>query len=224
MQDIIYYIPHQDDELVSFGVSIIHHVLKGHPVHLVFYTDGSATNTIRYFNGDVQCPWHGQNHDFQWDEQALVQARNREMAWSSMCLGVDPAQCYWRQHTKDGQFQRKQGVQLIQEFEEKFPRACHMVFTYKDPHPDHANMGNALLEMLTNRQVTHGRFYIKTSQLDTIDGVEVDCRPEFVPFLQAAQQVYRTFSPEAGLFAVGYHSVAATFDTQYDKPRSKYHF
>lgn len=223
MANVIYYVPHQDDEIVSFGVSIIHQIMLGNHVHLVFYTDGSASSTIHHFNGNKVCPWHRINHDHAFDEQRFVAARNREMAWSSRCLGVDPANMHWRQHIKDGQFTVEQGISLIAEFEAKYPDAHHMSFTYKDPHPDHANMGTALETMYKQEKVSFARFYIKTLQLDALDGVEEPCKEQYLPFLHAAQQAYKIYNPDAGMFAVGYHSVKETFDKQFIRPRSKYH-
>lgn len=223
MANIIYYVPHQDDEILTFGASVIHHIMQGHQVHLVFYTDGSSTKAIQYFDGSESCPLHGENHNFGWGREELIEARNREMIWSSLCLGVSPEHFHWRQHAKDGQFSCEQGLQIILEFENKFPKAYHMGITYKDPHPDHANMGKALLKLIEQKKLSHARFYIKTVQLDEIDGIEEPCQEAYIPFLHAALQTYKIYRPAANMYAVGYHSVSTTFDTQHAFPRSKYH-
>lgn len=224
MGNVIYYVPHQDDEILSFGVSIIHHIIEGHQVHLVFYTDGSSSKALNYFNGNEICPLHQEMHDFQFDEQKFSEVRNQEMIWSSQCLGVHPSHFHWCQDTKDGQFSVNSGIDLITRFEAKFPNAQHMALSYTDPHPDHANMGKALLKLLQQGKVQHGKFYLKTLELDKFDGIEDPCKEEYLPFLHAAQQAYKVYKPEAGLYAIGNHSVASTFEIQYKNPRCKYHF
>ena len=39
---VVFYIPHQDDEALNFGVGIMNHIAGGHNVHVVLLTDGSA--------------------------------------------------------------------------------------------------------------------------------------------------------------------------------------
>lgn len=125
------------------------------------------------------------SHRCVFDEKKFTMARNREMIWSSHCLGVNPGLFHWCQNVKDQYFTFENGLNLITRFESKFPGALHMSISY---------------------------------------GIEETCKNDYLPFVHAAQQAYKIYKPESGLYAIGYHSVATTFDKHYIKPRSKYHF
>ncbi|HKJ31775.1 MAG TPA: PIG-L family deacetylase [Balneolales bacterium] len=218
----IFYIPHQDDELLQMGVSILNHIEHNNEVHLVLCTDGATSYAKRVLNGTSHCTWHKTKHRFNLSDEDFVRARNHEFVWSAMCMKVKPENIHFRQY-KDGSLSVEAARKLITEFEQLYPEARHKTMTYTDPHQDHAMLGEALYQLYAEKYVRDARFYIDTMQMDLVEGFYEPLKKEFLPFLRSANNVYKSFVPNNNLFAVGYHSVPDWFNKQYKKPRSKYH-
>lgn len=223
MATAIFYVPHQDDELVSFGSAIMHHVFAGDDVHLVLCTDGASSNVRDELNGVRLCKAHNRLYDFGLSKREFSEARNREYIWSASCMGIPMSNLHFRQEVSDGSLSLGEADSLIREFEQMYPGALHRTFTYTDPHPDHSNLGTALKRLYDSQVVGDARFYIKTGEMQRVDGEWEEAKPEHLPFLSAANHAYRVFVPSRGVYSIGYLSVPKTFDTQLERPRSKYH-
>jgi LmbE family N-acetylglucosaminyl deacetylase len=223
MKDVVYYVPHQDDEAVNFGVSILNHFAEGYRVHLVLCTDGSASGVKRILSGEVYCEWHQCRHDFGLSEQEFVAARNREFVWAAGCLGIPPERVHIEQVAKDRQLTLEQSVTLIRKYAALLPKARHISYTAGDVHPDHAVLGKALKQLNRSEEIDDVRFQIKFVEFEKWNGNFETCKADYLPFLKAADQVYRVYQPDQGLYAIGYHSAACSFDGQLRNPRSKYH-
>lgn len=224
MKDVIYYVPHQDDEVTNFGVSVINHLAEGYRVHLVLCTDGSASRIKQVLRGEAFCEWHQCVHHHPLTDKEFVSARNREFLWSAGCLGVPSERVYMEQSVKDGELTVAHGLQLIRKYAARFPDARHITFTYQDIHPDHANLGKALLQLCQAGELTEARFQIKHVEAHQYEGIVETCSNSmYLSFLNAANQCYRVFQPVAGLYAIGYHSVPNSFDGQFKQPQCKYH-
>jgi len=223
MSTAIFYIPHQDDEIVSFGTAILNHLFAGDDVHLVLCTDGAGSGVRAELNGDRPCRVHNRTYRFGLSKQDFSLARNREFFWSAGCLGVPPDHIHLRQHIEDGCMTGEQAEAVIREFARRYPGASHRTFTYTDPHPDHHHLGFALQRLYDANEVGDARFYFKTSEMQRFEGTWETAAPEQLPFLRAANHAYRVFVPGRGLYSIGYLSVPGTFDTQLENPRCKYH-
>lgn len=129
MANVIFYVPHQDDDVLSFGASILNHVTAGgNSVKTVLVTDGSKSAVRNKLNGSSACSWHGKTHspsaeDYRGTmvngvlttgqpltEYYFSQSRNVEYAASMKALGVNeryigeelvPAQYYNADGTLD---------------------------------------------------------------------------------------------------------------------------
>ena len=55
---IIYFAPHQDDELLSMGVDICNSIKKGKDVHVVLCTDGSSSGVKNILKNGKTCKKH----------------------------------------------------------------------------------------------------------------------------------------------------------------------
>ena len=85
---IIYFAPHQDDELLSMGVDICNSLKKGKSVHVVLCTDGSGSSVKRKLNDGKSCNKHPGEHIYDLSEQEFIQARDTEFVASCLALGV----------------------------------------------------------------------------------------------------------------------------------------
>ncbi|HKJ34352.1 MAG TPA: PIG-L family deacetylase [Balneolales bacterium] len=220
----IFYVPHQDDEILQLGVAIMNHIYQSREVHLVLCTNGNAYNSYakRVLNGNTVCEWHKTKHQFHLSDEDYIRARNHEFVWSSMCMKVKPENIHFRQYT-DGALSVDNAKYIIAEFEKTYPGARHKTMSYTDPHRDHAALGEALYQLYAEKYVNDVRFYIDTMQMDNVDGYYEPLKKEFLPYLRRANNVYKSFVPNNSLYAIGYHSVPAWFKKQFRKPSSKYH-
>lgn len=223
MAAAIFYIPHQDDEIVSFGTAIMNRLFAGDDVHLVLCTDGAGSNVRSELNGLTKCKTHDRTYHFGLTRHDFMLARNREFSWSAACMGVRPEHIHYRQHTADGSMTGEIAEALIREFEQRYPGARHRSFTYTDPHQDHYELGSTLQRLYEDGIISDVKFYIKTGEMQRIEGIWEEATEEQLPFLRAANNAYRVFAPSIELYSIGYLSVPRTFDIQLEKPRCKYH-
>lgn len=206
---VVYYIPHQDDEVITFGVSIYSDIKEGKSVQIVLLTDGSASKVREKLGLTI-------------DE--FVNARNREMELALTALGVDLGNLH-RQNFKDGELTVKQVENVIKEFAKKFPNAEHKTFSYYDPHHDHSNAGQALSNMLEAGIIKNASFYIGPNFMPP-DHIEVfmdNYEETFYPFILAASRSYNILDESKGFYGIGWKSVPQYFEFLEENPRSIYH-
>lgn len=230
----VFYIPHPDDEILSFGVALLNHVWTGSEVKVVLLTHGRATNVYKVLVGEAydytMKKWHDPTAEgyapFTRDD--IGDARIKEFVHAMNIIGISPEDIEVRDFgDADVTVEEVKGVMM--EYENKYPGARHKTFSYYDNHQDHANAGKALNELYNEGKVKDARFYVKNSQyadgsfpiMDQLRTEHYD--PEWYPFLEAAVQTYSLWKPEIGRFAVGNHSVPRSFDLLLENPISKYH-
>lgn len=227
--DVIFYSPHQDDELLSMGVAILTHIKAGYDVRVVLLTNGEASNAREVINGNRYCSWHQRYHNpaaegYQpLSKTEFGQARTREFRRAVQALGI-PANRIHVHNYDDGTLTTGQMATLVRwQYENNYPNAKHKTMTYHDDHDDHRNAGRALLNMYRNGEISDVRFYIKRTQRDQIPGSYHQVTSDMYPYIQAAAQSYMTWNPKNGDFAIGYHSVPNSFDDLLVSPKSKWH-
>jgi LmbE family N-acetylglucosaminyl deacetylase len=206
--NVVFYIPHQDDEALTFGVGIMNHVMNGHNVHVVLMTDGSASN-VRTSLGLT--------------EALFTQARNREFNYSMMIMGVKPQNISYR-NIKDGTLTVANSETIMKEYEAKYPNAKHKTFSWTDPHTDHANLGVALKNLNTAGVIADARFYVRRGDNPVGLILTTESFQEYYrPFLLAVSASYNMENTRLGYYAIGHKSVPASFDSFEEQPLSRYH-
>lgn len=201
----VYYIPHQDDEFLSMGVSILNHVDAGYDVHLVLVTDGEGSKMIPKFN---------------LTKKQFGEARDREFIKSARALGVKYKNLHFM-NLPDGKVTKQQMESIILKFEAKYPGAKHRAYSYYDKHNDHKVGGEALNALYNAKKVKDARFYINHGRYDTKG------KDEFYKGskrkLTLADGAYRNISKKQGLHGIGYRSAYDLFDRYNGKWKNKYH-
>lgn len=206
--NVVYYIPHQDDEALSFGLSIMNHLQGGHNVHVVLITDGSASKVKRALG---------------MTDREFSEARNREFAKSLQIMGVKSENVSYR-GIKDGTVTVAQMEKIILEYETKYPNAKHKSFSWTDPHNDHKNSGLALRNLQKKGKVNDARYYVK--QQDNPKGVRLvkeGYKSYYAPFFRAVGESYRMENKVIGFYGIGYKSVAKSFISFEERAVSRYH-
>lgn len=208
LNEVIYYIPHQDDEVITFGVSIHDHVVKGRDVHVVLLTDG-ANSAVR--------------EKLDLTPEEFSDARNREFDLAVDILGVDPDNVEKIGYS-DGALKVEEVEEVIREYEGRYPNASHKTFSYYDPHEDHANAGHALRNLMDEGVIEDGTFYFGNNftPLDVEikkDNYDEDYRDVIVE----ASRAYKQEDFANGMYGIGWKSVPEYFITLEENPVSPYH-
>lgn len=206
---VVYYIPHQDDEALTFGVSILNHVKKGHNVHIVLLTDGAAS-VVRNKLG--------------MSEKDFTAARNKEFALSLKNMGVKTSNIEYMNY-KDSQLTVANVEEVIKTYETKYPNARHNVFSWtdKDNH-DHTNSGKALKNLQNKKIVSDARYYVRRG--DNPKGLKLVNEYYAISYkkpLLAVSSAYKIENKKDGLYGIGHKSVKKSFVAFEKQPISRYH-
>ena len=208
LNEVIYYIPHQDDEVITFGVSIHDHVVKGYDVHVVLLTDG-ANSAVR------------NQLDLTKEEFSL--ARDREFDKAVDILGVD-AKNVVKTNYSDGSLKIEQVEAVMKEYMEKYPNASHKTFSYLDPHPDHANAGVSLKNLMDQGVISDGKFYHGNNFTPlNVDSKKDHYDDSYQSIIIDASRAYKEEDLQNGLYGIGWKSVPEYFKALEDNPVSPYH-
>lgn len=205
---VVYYIPHQDDEALTFGLSIMNHVKAGHNVHIVLMTDGTASFVRKKLN---------------MTELEFSKARNREFSNSLDAMNIDPKNIDYR-NIKDGALTVADVEKVVKEYEKKYPKAKHKTFSWTDPHSDHANLGVALKKLEKAGVVSDARYYVKRDS--NPEGIRLTTEryvEAYKPSLLSVSTAYKVEDSKRGLYGIGYKSVKKSFIAFEKQPLSRYH-
>lgn len=228
----IFYSPHQDDEAIGFAGAIREHKDAGRPVYLVLLTNGINQGLLDILNGRVYCGWHQTYHNYQLTMEQLMWARKIEFVASAKRLGVDRTYI-----VEDGQglddvepYLDYAGfltrvTKIIQRFESEFPGASHKLVSGKlDAWPDgsrnptHVACWDAAISL--RNQITDFRFYRVYAYGHPLNdrnaGFILNLESSWLDAKREALNQYKFFNPDAGRFALGYHSVPTLIDAAFE--------
>lgn len=104
--NVIYYVPHQDDEALGFSLAIAEDIALGNKVKVIIYmprrSDSGLLNIMRGYddnNKEVKCslketypdemfPNHESKHSYNWNLQDIMNIRQQEFERTMKVLGV----------------------------------------------------------------------------------------------------------------------------------------
>jgi LmbE family N-acetylglucosaminyl deacetylase len=208
---VIYYVPHADDEVLTFGVPIINDIRDGKNVILILLSQGEVSKALHNIN---------QRLKKQITKEEFAKARVREFHRAATVLGVQPNHQY-DFHLKNMNFDQSKLRNIIISFEKKYPNALHKGMSMNDYHKDHADVGRALLYLKSQgkikRYVTYASIY--TDRLNKNRIPQNRIKGEIIHLnvysdalvLDRAIEVYKHWEPEKGWYACGYLSVPKQF-------------
>lgn len=205
---VIFYIPHQDDETLTFGTSIIYHLESGHNVQVALLTDGSETRVGKKLG---------------LDKATLVEARNREFDLALLFLGVKPEHIH-KMGYKDGSLSIEEAKTVMKKFARKYPTASHKTYSYTDWHSDHKNAGLALKELTEKNVLGNSSYFLRRGQ--SAKGLQIykaKYKEEYYPYLLAASRAYNIKDESEGWYGIGWESVANSFKSMESNPVNYYH-
>jgi len=203
---VIYYIPHQDDELLTFGASIVDDVEKDRNVVVVLMTDGSATNVGK---------------ELGLTPKEVTKYRNREFDNSLKQLGVKEKNVI-KMNFKDGELTQEEVHQTIESFSGVYPHSVHKGHTYHDEHSDHQAVGLALKAIRDDQLIEDVRFYIRRGESVPEEMSIVSVSQEGYEKIKKASYYYRE-DEDKDIIGIGYKSVPGSFDRMLESPINFYH-
>ena len=226
---ILYFSPHQDDELLSMGIDICNSINTGYDVHVVLCTDGSKCMVRRQVGDGKECHWHPGTHIFHLTEEDLTAARDKEFRESCRALGIADSNV----HIPENRFvDRKLTVcnskEIILQYLNSIGKDC--IICTSDPnhensrqHRDHKALGYAAVELFNEGIISELRLFTESYYSEYFrHGTDV-IRAEAAPVVETASApvleklkkaagAYSRWEPEAGRYAVGYHDIGYAFD------------
>ena len=230
----LYFSPHQDDELLTMGISI-RNALRGglaNELHVVLCSDGSKSGVRSRIEDGKPCPIHGDLHRYSLSIDEFIDARDREFLGSCLALGVRPQNIHFdSERMEDGSVSVEGSERIIKKWLARFPGATVCTVSPEvgsAQHRDHRALGAAAVALFERGEIDRLELYVEPYCEDAFEGtVKLD---EMAPSsdddraaLRKAIGSYCEWRPEDGRYAVGYHSVTSEFDDFLARMRSRFH-
>ena len=232
----LYFVPHQDDELIALGVDICKSTRNHAPnTHVYLCTDGSASGVRHSLcNGATDCTLHPEPHHYTLTTEEFIAARDREYRLSCFSMGVPTENIHippLRQRDQGLTFEAAEAIirdALSQIGSDDFVsvRTISPLYAHRKQQDDHKNLGLAAMKLFREglfqdlvliqeyeAMADCDRYFPEVAFTEfSADAVELE-------MLTAAAGAYRRWDPENGFYAVGYHSVQNEFVTLLRDPR-----
>lgn len=221
----VFFIPHQDDEVLSMGGAIKAHVTAGRDVKIVLVTDGGASGVK-----GVLCPKYSQINKYECDRVAFSQARNKEFEASLRALGINVVigTNVFYENKLDGALTQADATAVINKYITLYKGigtgGSYKTMSWIDAHPDHYRLGYALNTLCKTGQVPNNdcRFY-QFSRYWSIATPPSSNYTDTTTATANAAKEYNVWDPNSGRFAIGYRSVSADFTTIANSPTTRAH-
>lgn len=251
---VIYIVPHQDDEILTYGIDIRNELSKGSQVHLVLITKGEDSEARDILNGKydsesrnpswngraVKCQWHNTYHNpagehykhgsLTYEEFGLT--RTDEYFRASKALGVPESNIH-TEYIANGSYYGGNIKAVIQKYLTAYPNADIRAFSWFDGHDGHAAIGRVIKEMQNEGAIQRYQAkYLMSIYTDRFYPIKKPM--ELIKtklqnqndgnYLVNAINEYKRFDPRNGYYAVGYHSVSVQFDALLRDPYVSLHY
>ncbi len=226
---IIYFAPHQDDELLTFGVDITSAIAHKKDVHVVLCTNGAKSCVRQILNNKKTCPWHSGKHIYDLSESEFTAARDAEFTQSCAALGIKPENIHILPHrATDGNLQTEFAEAVIIGCLSQFGGKSTVCTIYHGngltQHRDHKALGFAVENLFKAGAIQKLRFFCEPYCLkdSTADFMCKKATPNDIRRIKYALNAYSLWKPQQQRYAVGYHSVPKELDDFRHKKRAYY--
>jgi N-acetylmuramoyl-L-alanine amidase len=251
---ILYIVPHQDDEILSYGVDIRNELSRGRQVHLILLTRGEDSGSRDIVNGkydnesyysnlagkQVYCQIHQIYHNPIRENyrggylttNEFANARTEEYYRALTALGV-PVNKIHTEFIPLGQYYGTAIKVIIEKYLATYPNADVRTFSPIDYHNAHALLGKVVKGMENDRiiQRYQAKYFISI-YTDRFSAVK---KPMDIvlnrienqgdyQYLKNAIATYKRFDPHNGYYAIGYHSVTSQFESLLKDPYVNSHY
>jgi N-acetylmuramoyl-L-alanine amidase len=240
---VIYFVPHADDEVLTYGVDIRNMIASGRKVYLVLLSKGEDSGARDVQNGvyDVEsktpklagkpifCWWHGVYHNpieekyfhGHISQAEFAQERVDDFFRASLALGV-PKSSIIDESFYLMDYNPVTAKRVMEKYIAIYPNADFLTMSDHDEHDQHAFLGEVLKQLeAENKVAKHQTKYFVSIFTERFSGINLNERKHIVGltkpidsfFIKNAIEAYKYFEPEKGIYANGYHSVKNQFDS-----------
>jgi len=244
-KQVLFYAPHPDDELLSFGVIASEYIALGYEVIYVLLTSGSTSVAIKLINGELASPGNGTRFVYKGTHNPSIagyapltledvgRARIAEFKSSAGEMNVTPDHIHIFDLLKENELHVEDVATTMREMAARYPLAIHWTMSTIDIHPHHRVAGEALRlvaeesELLTAFTISRTTWSALNSQLEK-PGSTLPATYFFKPSIDRMQRVrnaalpYNAWNPQVGSYAIGYSSVPRQFEELEDKADAQY--
>lgn len=223
---ILYFAPHQDDELLSMGIDICTSLQNRLDVHVILCSDGSKSSVRSTLNNGKPCAKHAGEHIYDLSVDEFIQARDREFLGSCKALGVLDDNVHIAPNRGiDGSLSTDLCEKIVREYLKQLGGDA-IVCTIapnngRKQHRDHKALGKAVDNLLSKGVIKEARFFVEPYHV-----AQITENPALVPVaptitaapaktvehIKAAIASYSYWNPDEQRYAVGYHSVTNEFN------------
>ena len=221
---VLWFSPHQDDEILTYGSGIIEDLDAGCDVHVILCTDGSKSNVRNVLANNRSCTVCSKLHTHHLSERQFIEARDAEFTESCIALGVPPENIHiygaddGNVRAVDSSLRVSESVNIISHYLGLYPGAAVRTMsplTGPRQHRDHKALGQAAVAMQMAGAIGELDLYVEpyyyfnylATGAPKLEGVA--CRDSLR--FEEATSAYRRFDPEHGRYAIGGHSMISTF-------------
>ncbi len=234
-KQVVFYSPHPDDEVLSFGLIASEYVALGYELIYVLLTSGSSTAAIKLINGEVTSPGSVNRFVFKGKHDPVLSgyaplsvadvgnARVVEFRSAAGEMLLKASNVYLRDLLVNDELPIESTVAVINEMTSLYPNAIHWTMSTMDIHPHHRAAGEALRQATAATSIKTGFALSRTTwdqvkKQHELKNLEVPGTFFFKPVSDRLQRVrnaalpYFAWNPLAGSYAIGYSSVPKQFD------------
>lgn len=227
----LYFVAHQDDEVLQFSTDILRHLAAGRPTYVILYTDGAGSNAHGMLNGSRSSGWWGGTHSPTGEgyqplaDADFSAARNSEFLSSVGQLGV-PSDHIIVDPLPAADLTKAGLVAYFRRYAQQLGPASFKTHSRHDLSSAHAIGGQALRDLALSGEVGDARFFLSRANL--MEGTAVGkltsaATTAEMTKINRAVSCYYAWNPAAGSYAVGAHSVHPQFAHFKADTRLRYH-
>ncbi|WP_028777913.1 PIG-L family deacetylase [Shimazuella kribbensis] len=205
----VYYVPHPDDEILTFGVPIRNDINAGKTVFLVLFTHGEGSAILATLNKKIA--------PNKITAEDIGRSRVREFLHSAEALGVD-------KHHRDiyDPSKKRMKLRLVKSvalyFESLSNDVTHNGMSELDVLQEHAMTGKVLNQLQKEGKIkkkeTYASVYMSRFAKKKLKGYPIrldNATDEF--YIDSSINTYKRWDPENGWYACGYISVTNQFNS-----------
>jgi len=212
---VLYFIPHQDDELLTMGIDICNSINKGDDVHVILCTDGSGSRIRK----DLKKGKIDKNKiSYDLSEKEFVKARDKEFIDSCLALGVKRYNIHIPYaRIADKTLSIKKAENLLHRYLSLFgydSKVCTIYYNNgKNQHSDHKNLGYAANNLFKKGYIEELCFFREPYNKSKKKSFkQLLSKTSFENKINNAISAYSYWNPDEGRFAIGHHSVRKEFE------------
>jgi hypothetical protein len=205
----VYYVPHPDDEVLTYGVPIRNDLNAGKVVYLILFTHGEGSAIITKLNKMVSPK--------KITARELGTSRVREFLFAADALGVDSAHRDVYAPSKTG-LKKNLLKQVALYFESLSTDVTHNGMSQNDVLQEHSMTGKVINKLYKEGKIkkkrTFASIFMSRISKKPLKGKEIRLdNAEDAHYINSAIMTYNKWDPENGWYACGYISVKGQFDS-----------